>query len=50
MLFCNVHYVIVQDDIGETPLFAAVNEGQTHIVELLVEHQVNVNYRNKVRP
>ena len=39
----------MQDDLGSTPLMAAIQKGDTHIVEVLVEHGANVNYQNKVR-
>ena len=42
--------IIMQDDIGNTPLVAAIHQGHTHIVEVLLKHGANVNYRNKVRP
>ena len=41
---------LLQDDIGDTALMAAVNKGHLHIVEILVNHGANVNHRNKVRP
>ena len=46
----NVHYVLVQDDVCNTPLMAAIHKGHTHVVESLVKYGANVNYRNKVRP
>ena len=45
----NVHYIIMQDQLGDTPLMAAIHLGHTHIFEVLVIHGANVNYRNKVR-
>ena len=43
------HYVIMQDDFGNTPLMTAVHQGHTNIVEILVKQEANVNYQNKVR-
>ena len=42
--------MIMQDNLGDTPLMAAIHQGHTHIVEILVKHGANVNHRNKVRP
>ena len=41
--------LIIQDDIGNTALIAAVDKGHFHIAEILVKNGANVNYRNKVR-
>ena len=40
----------MQNDFGNTPLMAAVQEGHTLIVENLVKNQANVNFQNKVTP
>ena len=42
-------HCVLQDDIGETPLVAAVNKGHLQVAEILVKNGANVNYRNKVR-
>ena len=47
--FINLGYFLIQDDFGETPLVATVNQGHLHVAEILVKNGANVNYRNKVR-
>ena len=40
--------LIIQDDIGDTALAAAVFNGHLHVTEILVKNGTDVNYRNKV--
>ena len=40
---------ILQNDFGETALMAAVDQGHTHIADILVRNGANVNYWDKVR-
>ena len=41
--------LIIQFDVGDTALGAAVQNGHLYIAEILVENGADVNYRNKVR-
>ena len=41
---------LMQDEYGETPLFAACQEGHYNPAALLIDHGADVNYLRKVRP
>ena len=41
---------LMQNDHGNTPLFAASKEGRYDPAALLIKHRADVNYLNKVRP
>ena len=40
----------MQDEHGETALFAACSQGCYDPAALLIEHRADVNYLDKVRP
>lgn len=39
--------VNARDDFGHTPLFAAINVGNTYIAQLLLDNKANVNHQSK---
>ena len=41
---------LMQDELGETALFAACQEGCYGPAALLIDHGADVNYLSKVRP
>ena len=49
---CSVHVLsqLMQDERGETALFAACSQGCYDPAALLIEFGADVNYLNKVRP
>ena len=50
LLICVVLSQLMQDEHGDTPLFAASQEGRYDPAALLIQHRVDVNCLNKVRP
>ena len=50
LLICVVLSQLMQDERGETALFAASQEGRYDPAALLIKHGADVNYLNKVRP
>ena len=50
LLICVVLSQLMQDDRGETPLFAACQEGRYDPAAVLISNGADVNYLSKVRP
>ena len=48
-LACVVLSQLMQNEFGETALFAAVNQGRLSTAALLLDHGADVNKQNKVR-
>ena len=50
LLICVVLSQLMQDDRGETPLFAACVQGHYDPAAVLISNGADVNYLSKVRP
>ena len=50
LLICVILSQLVQDECGETALFAACGMGCYDPAALLIDHRADVNYLRKVRP
>ena len=50
LLICVVLSQLMQDEYGDTALFAACDEGHYDPAALLINHGADVNYLSKVRP
>ena len=50
LLICVVLSQLMQDEYGDTALFAACAKGCYDPVALLIDHGADVNYLRKVRP
>ena len=50
LLICVVLSQLMQDEHGQTALFAACSQGCYDPAALLIEHRADVNYLSKVRP
>ena len=50
LLICVVLSQLMQDERGETALFAACQEGHHDPAALLIDHGADVSYLSKVRP
>ena len=50
LLICVVLSQLMQDERGETALFAACSQGRYDPAALLIDHGADVNYLSKVRP
>ena len=50
LLICVVMSQLMQDERGETALFAACQECHYDPAALLIDHGADVNYLSKVRP
>ena len=50
LLVCVVLSQLMQDEYGDTALFAACQEGYYDPAALLIDHGADVNYLSKVRP
>ena len=50
LLICVVLSQLMQDERGDTALFAACQEGCYDPAALLIDHGADVNYLSKVRP
>ena len=50
LLICIVLSQLMQDELGETALFAACHEGRYDPAAVLIDHRADVNYLSKVRP
>jgi hypothetical protein len=49
LLICVVLSQLMQDERGETALFAACQEGRYDPAAVLIDHGADVNYLSKVR-
>ena len=50
LFICVVLSQLMQDERGETALFAACSQGRYDPAALLIDHGADVNYLSKVRP
>ena len=50
LLICVVLSQLMQEDRGETPLFAACSQGRYDAAAVLISNGADVNYLSKVRP